>query len=175
MAETFLISDHHFGHNKLYHFTDENGDRIRPWAENAFDADELMIEAWNKVVSPADTVYHLGDVAMNTKALKLVDRLKGRKILIRGNHDHFKLNHARSYFADIHGSIKLDRFILTHYPVHPGSIPHWCLANIHGHLHQKVVKKKHLFFSSPDKRYINVSIERIGLSPVSIDTIHAMF
>lgn len=50
---------------------------------------EVIIDNWNSVVSPGDTVYHLGDVALGQidKSLACVSRLNGYKILILGNHD----------------------------------------------------------------------------------------
>jgi calcineurin-like phosphoesterase family protein len=52
---------------------------------------------------------------------------------------------------------------MTHIPVHPSQFPRF-RANIHGHLHHKVIA---------DPRYINVSVERTGLRPVLIDALLA--
>lgn len=47
-----------------------------------------MIARWNAIVTPEDTIYHLGDVAMHTAPMKrILPRLNGKKILIIGNHD----------------------------------------------------------------------------------------
>ena len=55
------------------------------------EMDEEMIKRWNETVRPNDKVYHLGDVVINRKALTTLSRLNGDKVLIRGNHDIFKL------------------------------------------------------------------------------------
>jgi calcineurin-like phosphoesterase family protein len=115
-AQRFVISDHHLRHPGIYRFTDDAGQRIRPRAETADEADEMMIAAWNDVVRKNDTVYHLGDVAIRRPGLRLLERLNGRKILIRGNHDIFKLKDYTAHFADIRGTHKIDRMILSHYP-----------------------------------------------------------
>lgn len=171
MSRTFLASDHHFGHANIYRFTNAEGGRIRPWADNAQDGDAMMIEAWNAVVKPQDRVYHLGDVAIPRRSVALAGALNGRKILIRGNHDIFKLKDYAEHFDDIRGSHKLDTAILSHYPLHPGSLPRWCSGNIHGHTHaQSVVGPDGL----PDPRYVNVCVEKIGLAPINFDAIIAM-
>lgn len=171
--QRFLHSDPHFCHERFYTFTDDAGRRIRPWAKNSADADEMMIEAWNTVVPKnGATVYCLGDVAIKAKGLQLLSRLNGRKILIRGNHDIFRLKQYTEHFADIRGTHKLDRLILSHYPIHPDSIPHWCHANVHGHTHSKVVRRRNWYGRRiPDARYINVCVEQVGLSPVSVEEI----
>jgi calcineurin-like phosphoesterase family protein len=49
--------------------------------------DETLIQAWNAVVEPGDTVLHLGDLCHHVSYLK---RLQGRIILVTGNHDKKK-------------------------------------------------------------------------------------
>lgn len=172
MGNRFAISDHHFAHDNIYRFVDADGALIRPWAASADEADEMMIEAWNAVVRPKDVVYHLGDVVITRRGLGLLSRLNGRLRLAGGNHDIFKLKDYLPYFEDIKGSYKVGRLILQHYPVHPDSIPHWALANVHGHIHQNTVMRlDDVGNRVPDRRYFNLSIEAIGLAPLSIDEI----
>lgn len=170
----WVASDHHLLHHNIYRFTDNAGNRIRPWAENAHDGDEMMIEAWNAVVRPGDTVYHLGDVAIKRPGLKLLDRMNGRKILIRGNHDIFKFKDYAAHFADIRGTWKHGRMIFSHYPLHPGSLPHWCLANVHGHTHGNAVMRRAWYGRKvPDTRYYNACVEAVGLAPIEIEDLEA--
>ena len=167
----WITSDHHFGHDSMYKFTNKDGRRIRPWAQTAEEGDELMIESWNKVVGQHDRVYHLGDIAIKRKALQHIKRLKGKIVLIRGNHDIFKLNDYVGLVSDIRGSHKVDKFILSHYPIHRGSIPRWCSGNLHGHTHHQYVQRKHLFGWKDDPLYSNMCIEHTGLAPVPYETI----
>jgi calcineurin-like phosphoesterase family protein len=76
----WYTSDTHFGHANIIKYCD------RPWATPE-EMDEALIERWNSVVSPDDTVYHLGDVVMNMRNLWKVSRLNGTIILAAGNHD----------------------------------------------------------------------------------------
>lgn len=169
----FILSDHHLFHPGIYRFTDKTGERIRPWADAHAEADEMMIQAHNATVHPKDTVYFMGDAVIRRKGLPLLSRMNGRKILIRGNHDIFNLKDYLPYFEDIRGSHKIDSLILTHYPIHPSSIPHWCWANAHGHIHQNTVMKRRFGLSSPDLRYINMCVEVAGLTPKRVEDVLA--
>lgn len=174
MKRCFLISDHHLFHDRFYAFTNSNGEKVRPWAANASEADEQMIEAHNSVVRQQDTTYFLGDVSIKAKGLQLLSRMNGRKILIKGNHDIFRLKQYAEHFADIRGTHKIDRLILSHYPLHPDSIPHWCHANVHGHTHGNVVTRRTWYGRRvPDARYINACVEQIGITPVDVEEIAA--
>ena len=162
MVDRFLISDTHFGHDGAYKFTDSEGNRIRPWAENAEEGDAIMVERWNSVVKPKDKVYHLGDVAIPRRGLKILEQLQGRKVLVKGNHDIFKLKDFLKYFEEIHGVTKIYQSYLTHIPLHPNCLPAWCLQNIHGHMHSSRME---------DERYVNVSVEQINATPIHFDEI----
>lgn len=164
----FFLFDHHFGHDRIYTFTGADGTRIRPWADSAAEADEMMIDAHNRTVGRGDTVYFGGDVAIKAKALRLLERMNGRKILIRGNHDIFKLKDYLPHFADIRGTHKIERIIFSHYPLHVGSLSHWCLGNAHGHTHEQIVKDADGF---PDPRYLNLCVERVGITPLPYEEV----
>lgn len=162
MSNTFLIGCTHFGHANMYtKFVDDEGNPVRPEFKSAEEADEAMVERWNSVVRPKDRVYHLGDVAVPRKSLQILDRLNGRLVLIKGNHDIFKLSDY-SRFDDIRAVHKLDKFYLSHIPMHVDSIPHWCQGNIHAHTHLRRVKKD----GQLDHRYFSVSVEWIDYTPI---------
>lgn len=164
--KTFLISDTHFGHANILTFKRQNGNPLRDFP-NIYYHDEYLIEQWNKTVGLNDKVYHLGDVGFNnfTNLSVILERLNGRKILIKGNHDGFKLAQYQQYFKDIRGSHELDKFILTHIPIHPESVYRW-KANIHGHTHENNME---------DSRYYNVSVENIEYTPVDFEYIRSLY
>lgn len=163
MANVFLVSDTHFGHAGVCHFLREDGTKLRPW-DNPDEMDEAMIERWNSVVRMNDKVYHLGDVVINRKALKTLERLNGDKVLIKGNHDIFKLEDYTPYFRDIRSYHVLNGMIMSHIPVHEESIARFGV-NIHGHLHSNRVKKDGVI----DPNYFNVSVEQIDFTPISLE------
>lgn len=176
MSKTWLISDTHFGHEGCYSkFTDRiTGEPIRPWASNAAEGDEIIRETWNSRVRPNDKIYHLGDVAIPRRGLKMMEGLNGRKILVRGNHDIFKDKDYYVYFESILGSHKLADTILTHYPIHLESIPlHWCRGVIHGHTHSNMIVGADGV--TPDPRFENVSIEHTDCGPIEFEEVRSRF
>jgi len=168
--ETFLIADLHFGHANVCNFLNQYGEKLRPFS-SVEEMDEEIIERWNKRVGPEDKVYVLGDLAMSRKHISTVGRCNGTKVLIKGNHDIFKLGDYTPYFKDIRGSHKLDKFILTHIPIHTESLARWTSGNIHGHLHSYNVMKDGV----EDKRYFCVSVEQIDYTPISFEDIRKKY
>lgn len=161
MPNIFLISDTHFGHKGVCEFLCDDGiTKVRPW-NDPNEMDEVLVDNWNKTVGHKDKIYHLGDVAINRRCLKTLSRLNGDKVLIKGNHDIFQLKEYIPYFRDIRAYHVLDRFILSHIPVHESQKKRF-VGNIHGHFHEKTL---------PDFWYHCVSVEQINYTPVSFDTI----
>ena len=153
----WVISDTHFGHANIIKYCN------RPFVDPA-EMDEKLIENWNSVVQDDDIVYHLGDVYMGKSSSNFAHRLKGRKRLILGNHDHGKDSVLQSMFQKIVMWRMFPEFglLLTHVPVHEGSLGFKVEKNVHGHIHEKVIE---------DERYINVSVEQINYTPVNIETL----
>lgn len=180
MPTTFLISDTHFGHEKTCTtFKREDGTALRPFA-SAEEMDETMISRWNARVRPTDKVYHLGDVVINRKFLSVLARLNGDKVLIRGNHDIFKLEDYTQYFRDVRGYHVMNGMILSHIPVHADSIARFG-ANIHGHLHANRVLKPRgvdsksgeiLYSKDIDPRYHCVCVEHTDYAPISLEEVN---
>jgi calcineurin-like phosphoesterase family protein len=173
MPTTFLVSDTHFGHEKTCTvFKRADGSPLRPFS-SAEEMDEEMIKRWNDRVRPKDKVYHLGDVVINRKFLSVLGRLNGDKVLIRGNHDIFKLEDYTPYFRDIRGCHVMNGMIFTHIPVHEESLGRFG-TNIHGHLHyQRVMKIKHKGAKPEvDLRYHCVCVEQTDYAPISLEEVN---
>ena len=179
MPSVFLVSDTHFGHEKTCTvFKREDGSPLRPFA-SAEEMDEFMIKAWNERVRPSDKVYHLGDVVINRKFLSVLGRLNGDKVLIRGNHDIFKLEDYTQYFRDVRGYHVMNGLILSHVPVHSDSLARFG-ANIHGHLHANRVMKARgvdaktgniLYSNEIDPRYHCVCVEHTDFAPILFEDV----
>lgn len=180
----FVISDTHFGHtNSWEKFKLPNGKPLRPFTSTE-EMDETMIERWNAKVKQQDTVYHLGDVVINKKYLHLVSRLNGRKILVRGNHDIFgDDDYYNVGFEQIHGvRVFVDKFILSHIPLHPDCVTDRFRVNVHGHLHSNEVTNGHDLYETMrtgkevkriDPRYLCVSVEHTNYEPLSFEEVEA--
>ncbi len=164
----FVISDTHFSHRKLC-TPDENGNIYRPYS-SIEEMDEALISNWNRVVKDTDTIYHLGDVCINRSGLDCLKWLKGKKILIKGNHDNFRIEEYTRYFDDIRGSVTLQDYILTHIPVHTCQKERF-KGNIHGHLHGDRVYYDTFFMDVVDEWYKCVSVEHINYTPINIEEI----
>jgi calcineurin-like phosphoesterase family protein len=101
----WFTADQHYDHTSIISYTG------RPFA-NKEEMNETIIKRYNKVVKDGDTVYFLGDLSMyydETDWLKLaryIQQLKGRKILIQGNHDRFNpFAYVEMGFESVHTSL----------------------------------------------------------------------
>jgi len=178
MPSVFLTSDTHFGHAGVCRFLRDDGTKLRPW-DTPEEMDEEMIKRWNETVRPTDKVYHLGDVVINRKALQTLHRLNGDKVLIKGNHDIFRLEDYTQHFRDIRGYHVMDGFILSHIPVHSDSKGRF-KANIHGHLHSNRVKNPRgydvktgalLYSDRIDPFYFCVCVEQTDFRPILFEDV----
>lgn len=175
MPNIFLVSDTHWGHKGVCEFLNNDGTKLRPW-DNYEEMDEAMVANWNNVVRPKDKVYHLGDVVINRRAFKTLEKLNGEKVLIKGNHDIFRLEEYTPYFKDIRAFGVLDGFCLSHIPIHPDSLSRW-KGNVHGHLHSNRVMMDETYALDGviDHRYLCVSVEHINFTPISLDEVNRLF
>lgn len=166
MSNTWIYADPHFFHAGVCRFLRSDGTKLRPW-DDPEEMSNTMIDDYNSLVRPDDRVYILGDVAMNRKALdQSLPRLMGRKVLVKGNHDIDKLSYYSQFFDDIRAYVPKKGFVLSHIPIHPGSLGRWGI-NIHGHLHSNVVMDG----NAPDKRYVCASVEHTDYKPVLLSKI----
>ena len=175
MPSVFLVSDTHFGHVGVTKFLREDGTKLRPW-DSVEEMDEEMVKRWNETVKPTDKVYHLGDVVINRKALSILHRLNGDKVLIKGNHDIFKLEDYTQHFRDIRAYHVMNNYILSHIPVHAESKGRFA-GNIHGHLHSnKVMSSKHAGARQEvDPWYQCVCVEQTDFRPILFEDVLKRF
>lgn len=113
---TFFTSDTHFNHANIIRYCN------RPF-KDVNQMNEALIENWNTVVKPDDTVFHLGDFCLGGAAewTKILDRLNGKIYLILGNHDLKNLRQGFTYRFELvtmqmHIEIGKQRIWLNHFP-----------------------------------------------------------
>ena len=140
----YFIADQHFHHRILNEKMDKRG------FDSVEEMNEVMIERWNSKVNKNDEVIILGDFswgnAQQTK--EILDRLKGRLYLIKGNHDRFlndkKFLWDRFLWIKDYAELKDNKrkVILSHYPIacyngqyrrDENGIPKTYM--LHGHIH----------------------------------------
>lgn len=159
MTKIWFCSDHHFGHENIIKYAG------RPF-KDVEEMNKAMIQKHNFLVDEEDKVYFLGDVAFSQNVFhRIMPHLKGKKRLILGNHDRFKLKEYFKHFHKIYGSFnfKSDGFSFhcTHYPAKEISFnPNGDFINVHGHIHEKVID---------DPRYINICVEQTAYAPVDVE------
>lgn len=155
MKNYYCISDTHFGHLNIIEFSK------RPF-ESPEKMNETIIQNWNKTVKDNDRVYLLGDVATNKKYIPLLGQLKGKIILIMGNHDIYPSKLYLSYVEDIRGYVYKEKIIMSHIPIFKGKYERY-IHNIHGHLHENILD---------DPYYTNVCVEQTDYTPINFDEIY---
>lgn len=166
MPSVWLTSDTHFGHLGVCRFTLNDGvTKLRPW-DSPEEMDEEMVRRWNERVSPKDKVYHLGDVVINRRALAIMHRLNGDKVLIRGNHDIFRDEEYRVHFRELRAYHVMNGMILSHIPIHEESLGRFGV-NIHGHLHANRVMKD----GAVDTKYHCVCVEQTDFAPILFEDV----
>lgn len=131
----YITSDWHLNHQN-----------IKTYCQRPDDFTELILKRHNQTVTDNDTVFMLGDVAIGKKALAvdLIRQMKGRLILVRGNHDRDKscgwwMENGFDFACD---SFVFRHVLFTHEPYGSWqkdraelSLPQGCEYNVHGHLH----------------------------------------
>lgn len=163
----FYTSDLHFYHKNIIKYED------RPFS-SVEEMNEYLICKWNNKVSDNDEVYILGDFAFcsGTDANKLLDRLKGKKYLIRGNHDSFLSDRGfdKTKFEWIRDYAKItdsgEKVILFHYPIAVWDSQHYGSIHLYGHVHSNK-DNHHPLLIKLDNAY-NVGVDVCGLEPQTL-------
>lgn len=175
MGNTYFVGDLHLGHAGIITFNDDNGKKIRPFA-TIEEHDETLINNINSVVKPEDRLYFLGDIVINRRHIAQIGKINGRKKLIKGNHDIFKLSDYTPYFEDVsaYRIYPNSGIICSHIPVHPSQLEHRFVLNVHGHLHHNIITNNTMNYSGeievlPDRKYFNICPEHTNYMPVSYD------
>jgi calcineurin-like phosphoesterase family protein len=174
---TLFTSDHHFGHANIIKYCS------RPY-NSVGHMNALMENTWNAVVNEGDTVYYVGDFAMQPSMVtEILPRLNGTKVLIAGNHDRchggaekWVDHYLNAGFISIHKHLDLEiageNVLVHHFPYRNEADPGQKFFGsrpvdkggwlIHGHVHNrwKVARKQ-----------INVSVEIWDYAPVALETI----
>ena len=120
----------------------------RPF-ENIGVMHATILEKWNKKITNGDTVYILGDISMRGKCdelIALVAQLKGKKVLIKGNHDDLTDLRYKQLFAEICDYKELQdnfegrayKLVLSHYPILMWNGQHKGVMLLYGHTHNSI-------------------------------------
>lgn len=170
----FVTADHHFWHTGII------AKVSRPYAD-VEHMNEDMIGRWNAKVRPNDLVYHLGDFSFagRAKTQPIFDRLNGRKVLVRGNHDPrqtltlgwYEVHRMIHFTHDFAGALGAEGggkrpVTLCHFPLEDWAGAHKGALHFHGHSHGRQNKS-----SSTQK--LDVGVDCWDFTPASFDEIAA--
>lgn len=161
---TWFTADCHFSHTAILNFhpwrreaAGITADEIKEDKHSAIKRhDEWLINLWNETVKRRDNIYILGDLCLGNKERteSILQKLHGKKFLIRGNHDK-SCNGLERYFEWV-GDIKEVKFNNNQYPFIRNDET-FCLemchfpmlswnrrphgtCHIHGHCHNRITQ-----------------------------------
>lgn len=173
MSEIWATSDTHAFHANIIKYCN------RPFTDE-YEMNEQMEDRWNYRVKEDDIVIHLGDVSAGLKGRTHMFReqlahLNGRKILVRGNHDHLD----DSFFLE-NGFVKvIDNMVhagvlFTHAPAsidpqYPHPFSERAVAEkakynpvlvVHGHVHRNDIPEF--------EGHFNCAVDRHNFCPITL-------
>lgn len=130
-----------------------------------------MIQNWNQVVKPEDSIIHCGDFALGKKdqSADILAQLNGYKILILGNHDKNAKQMKEIGFNEVYQEYctnigpKSKRILFCHRP--PDNIfkqKHLGVQLfLHGHTHSYNIKT--------ENNVLNISAEALNFIPIDLE------
>lgn len=164
---TWLTSDLHLFHTNIIVYCG------RP-NETVDQMNECIIDSWRSVVMPEDRVIVVGDLSagLGQRAGELRDiigRLPGRKILIRGNHDHQTNEwYISAGFETVTDWILEDRILFIHKPATSMNLDTLKIFErlqpdlvVHGHIHSRDRVIPGHFNVAWDHHYRMINLEEI--------------
>lgn len=170
----YFTADTHFGHENVIRY------ERRPF-QTAEEMDEALIQNWNRKVSPEDDIYILGDLTLKgpQQANALLERLQGRKYLIRGNHDGYvdRASFRKEHFLWVRDYYELPYrgrwFILCHYPLLSWNGMRRGAFQLHGHQHN------HPRYNESNRKMgvtqLDVGADAQAMAPVSVEELLAFW
>lgn len=161
----YYSSDLHFNHANILKFCDKS--RL---FSSVDEMNKKLIENWNSIVTNEDTVYFLGDFAFGPRGeyQGFFDQLKGKKRLIKGNHDcnttyNLGWESVNMYYEVKDGS---DNVVLFHYPMEDWNRRFHGSYHFHGHVHSSI----HVPYRYVKNR-CDVGVDNFDMKPVTISQV----
>ena len=133
----WFTADLHFNHSHIIPYTDRGFSSVD-------EMNEVIITRWNEKVKKGDMVYVLGDFGFMRKkeeTTSFLKKLKGRKILIIGNHDDRRVLGAEGWdWVGPYKKLKEEgrEIILFHYPIRSWEGRGHGAIHLHGHTHNSI-------------------------------------
>lgn len=163
MKRYWLITDTHFNHKKIIEL-----------CHRPKDYEKKIIKGLQQIPEK-DVLIHLGDICIGQERevhAEIIQPLKCKKWLIKGNHDHksdnWYLEHGWDFVADqILLEFHKKTLLFSHYPLYPHNELYY-YAIIHGHLHAKFTEyDRKRQFGDTNKL---LALENTNYQPILLDT-----
>lgn len=165
MRTPFFVADPHFDHERIMRYCK------RPF-KTIEEMNETLIQNWNAAVKRGNTVYILGDFAFKNHMTHF-HRLNGKKILIRGNHDHMNQEILRN-FTEVHDLLtrRFNRHFVTmcHYPMRSWDRSFHGSYHLFGHVHGRLSEHPSMLCLD-----VGVDVPQWGFTPISWDVLEEYF
>ena len=170
----YFTSDLHFYHKNIIKYAKRPFDSVE-------EMNEKLIKNWNNRIKSEDEVYILGDFTMKGTeyAADILSKLKGKKYLIKGNHDNFVNQETfdNSLFEWVKDYFELQynnqSFIMFHYPIEEWN--HFFRGAIHLHGHQHNSPEYNILNEEKGLKKYDVGVDANYMKPVSIEDIIGFF
>jgi len=175
---TYFTADTHFCHGNII------GSCYRPF-KDVREMNREMISKWNSYVTDHDEIYILGDFlykGTGREANRILSELKGRKYLIKGNHEKYlddpEFNQKAFEWVKDYYVLKYEgmEIILFHYPILQWYKSHHGSIHLYGHVHNNA--ERYPEFGEKEKilgiKAVNVGVDVNNFYPVSIKRILEM-
>jgi len=171
----YFTADTHFCHGNIISLCN------RPF-KDVETMNNALIKNWNGYVTNNDEIYILGDFLYKgdgRTANKILSRLKGKKYLIRGNHDKYLEDSqfdgkAFEWVKDYHVLVyKGTKIILFHYPILEWDAYYKGSVHLYGHVHNSAEKNPEAGerIKSLSSHAVNVGVDLHDYCPVPIEKI----
>jgi calcineurin-like phosphoesterase family protein len=165
----FYIADTHFGHANIIRLNN------RPFY-NIDEMDRILIENWNSRVQKDDIVYILGDFAFKSinHPAGILNKLNGRKILIKGNHDGRSLKDLafRKHFEEICDMKTIwdnnRMVVISHFPMVEWDGFFRGSYHVYGHIHNNTSNFAYKCMRELDNA-LNAGVDINNFMPVTLD------
>lgn len=177
-----FTSDTHFGHANIIKYSkrpflfDPSRGHEDSRNRDVDGMDEALIKNWNYVVTPDDTIYHIGDFAFyrdQRQTRNVLRRLNGNKILILGNHDKKLEPETLRMFSRVHSYYELtvpdkdvgkQKIVLLHYAMRVWDKSHHGSWHLYGHSHGTLP-------DDPNSLSFDVGSDCHGYTPISYEQV----
>lgn len=164
---TFFTADTHFSHGNIIKYCN------RPFAD-AHSMNQAIVRNWNAVVADGDLVYHLGDFCFGREEYQLdalLNQLKGRIVLIKGNHDSLAWRYRRKFFGAwdsyLETEVQGQEITLCHYAMRVWNKSHRGSWHLYGHSHGSLP-------DDPHARAFDVGVDCHDFAPISFNQVQTI-